>query len=169
MFQLVVYREYLAVHLGADKQYNTRRTRELAQRFFDANPKPRGNVVTIRQFHLLEKHFKQGITSYTVTDDSDFVLSYTPSRYDRVGHPTMTVGVYDAHAFLITDINKVTNNYTCGECLARFTRASNLTRHSQTCTRGQTNIACHGSLLLSQALKKRFTQKPILGSRRLAG
>ena len=56
-----------------------------------------------------------------VTDDGDFVLSYTRSCYDKVGPPTMTVGIYDGHAFLITDINKVTNNYTCGERLARFT------------------------------------------------
>ena len=41
----------------------------------------------------------------------------------------MTVGIYGAHAFLIIDINKVTNNYTCGECLARFTQTDNLVRH----------------------------------------
>ena len=117
----------LAVHLGADKQYNIRRTRELAQSFFAAHTKLRGNdnVLTLQQFHFLERHFKQGIAAYTVTNDGDFVLSYTPSHYDKVGHPTMTVGIYDAHAFLITDINKVTNNYTCGDCLARFTRADN--------------------------------------------
>ena len=112
----------LAVHLGADTRYNIRRTRELAQSFFAAHPKLGGNdnVITLQQFHLLERHFKQGIAAYTVTDDGDFVLSYTPSHYDKVGHPMITVGIYDAHAFLITDINKVTNNYTCGECLARF-------------------------------------------------
>ena len=128
----------LAVHQGADKQYNTRRTRELARSFFAVHTKLGGNdnVITLQQFYLLERHFKQGIGAYTVTHDGDFVLSYTPSHYDKVGHPTMTVGIYDAHAFLITDINKVTNNYTCGECLARFTRSDALTRHAKTCTRG---------------------------------
>ena len=63
----------LAVHLGADKQYNTRKTRELARSCFDAHPKPRGNGITLRQFHLLEKLFKQGITAYTVTNNGDFV------------------------------------------------------------------------------------------------
>ena len=89
----------LAVHLGADKQYNTRRTRELARSFFDAHPKPRGNGITLRQFHLLEKRFKQGIVAYTVTNNGDFVLSYTPPRYDKVGQPAMTVGIYGAHTF----------------------------------------------------------------------
>ena len=100
----------LAVHQGARRDYNTRRTRELARSFFAVHPSPRaqGNCVTLRQFPLLEKHFKQGIAAYTVTDNGDFVLSYTPSRYDKVGHPTMTIGIYGSHAFLITDINKVT-------------------------------------------------------------
>ena len=65
-------------------------------------------------------HFKQGIAAYSITIEGEFALSYTLSRYDKVGPPTMTIGLYEAHAFLITDINKVTNNYTCGECLARF-------------------------------------------------
>ena len=127
----------LAVHLGADSN---------------------GNVITLQQFHLLERHFKQGIAAYTVTDDGDFVLSYTPSHYDKVGHPTMTVGIYDAHAFLITDINKVKSNYTCGECLARCTRSDALTRHAKTCTRERTNIACPGNRILApeSAFEKAF-------------
>ena len=140
----------MAVYHGADKQYNTRRTRELAQSFFAAHPKL--TVITLKQFHLLERHFKQGIAAYSVTNEGDFVLSYTPSRYDKVYQPTMTIGVYEEHAFLITDINKVTNNYTCGECMARFTRADNLNRHIKTCILGE-----------------RFTQKAVLVSKQLAG
>ena len=109
----------IAVHQGAHTRDNIRRTRELARSFFGGNPKPRGNVITLKHFPLLEKHFKQGTAAYTVTNDGDFILSYTPLCYDKVGHPTMTVGIYEAHAFLITDINKVTNNYTCGECLVQ--------------------------------------------------
>ena len=128
--------------------------------FFAVHTKLRGNdnVITLQQFHLLERHFKQGTDAYTVTDDGDFVLSYTPSHYDKVGHSTMTVGIYDAHAFLITDINKVANKYTCGECLARFTRAADLTRHSKTCTRGRTNIVCPGNRILApeSAFEKEF-------------
>ena len=47
----------------------------------------------------------------------------------------MTVGLHASHAFLIIDINKVTNNYTCGACLAMFKRADALTRQVKTCTR----------------------------------
>ena len=82
----------LAVHLGANKQFNTRRARELAQSLFAAHRK--FTVITLQQFHLLERHFKQGIAAYTVTNEGDFVLSYTPSRYDKVGPRTMTVGIY---------------------------------------------------------------------------
>ena len=148
----------IAVHQGAHIRDNIRRTRELVRSFFGGNPKPRGNVITLKHFPLLEKHFKQGIAAYSVTNDGDFVLSYTPSRYDKVGHPTMTVGIYEAHAFLITDINKVTNNYSCGKCLARFTRASDLTRYSKTCTRGQTNISCPGNRIVApeSAFEKAF-------------
>ena len=70
----------------------------------------------------------------------------------------MTVGIYGAHAFLIIDINKVKNNYTCGECLARFTQTDNLVRHAKTCTRGQTNIACSGNRIVApeSAFEKAF-------------
>ena len=46
----------------------------------------------------------------------------------------MHMGIYENHAFLIKDINKVLNNFTCGECMARFTRADNLKRHAPRCT-----------------------------------
>ena len=135
--------------------------------FFATHPKLGGNdnVITLQQFHLLERHFKQGIAAYTVTGNGNFVLSYTPSRYDKVGPPTMTVGIYEAQAFLITDINKVTNNYTCGECLARFTRASDLTRHIKTCTHGQTNISYPGNRILAPkaAFEKAFHSESSFG------
>ena len=142
----------MAVFRGAHKRDNTRRTRELAESFFAAYPKL--TFITSQQFHLLEKHFKQGIAAYSVTNAGDFVLTYTPSHYDMVSHPTMTIGLYEGHALLITDINKVTNNYTCGECMARFTRADNLTRHSKTCTRGRTNISCPGNRILAPEAKE---------------
>ena len=77
----------------------------------------------------------------------------------------MTVGLYDGHDFLITDVNKVTNNYTCGECLARFTRADNLNRHIKTCTRGRTNISCPGNRILApeSAFEKAFYPESSFG------
>ena len=147
----------LAVHRGANKQFNTRRVRELAQSFFFFIY-PKLPFITLQQFNLLEKHFKQGIAAYSVTNACDFILTHTPSHYDKVSHPTMYIGLYEGHAFLITDINKVTNNYTCGECMARFTRADNLNRHTKTCTRGRTNIECPGNRILApeSAFEKAF-------------
>ena len=144
----------VAVHRGAHIRDNRRRTRELAQSFFAAHPK--FTAITLQQFHLLERHFKQGIAAYSVTNDGDFVLSYTPSRYDKVGPSTMTIGLYEGHAFLITDINKVTNNYTCGECMARFTWSNNLNRHIK--TGGRANISCSGNRILApeSAFEKAF-------------
>ena len=56
----------MAVHRGANKQFNTRRARELAQSFFADYPKL--PFITSQQFDLLEKHFKQGIAAYSVTN-----------------------------------------------------------------------------------------------------
>ena len=146
----------MAVFRSANKQFNTRRTRELAQSFFALHPKL--TAITSQQFHFLERHFKQGIAAYSVTNEGDFVLTYTPSRYDKVNHPTMTIGLYEGHAFLITDINKVTNNYTCGECMARLTKSVNLTCRATRCTRGRTNISCPGNRILApeSAFEKAF-------------
>ena len=159
----------MAVHRGAHKQFNTRSARELAQIFLAAYPKLL--FITLQQFHLLEKHFKQEIAAFNVTNEGDFILTYHPSHYEKVSHPTMNIGLYDGHAFLITDINKVTNNYTCGECIARFTRASDLTRHAPRCKRGRTNIECPGNriLPLSQLLRRLFIQKAVLVLKRLVG
>ena len=154
---LCLYR-CMAVHRGAHKQFNTRRTRELAQSFFVAYPKL--TFITSKRFHLLEKHFKQGIAAYSVTNEGDFILTHTPSHYDKVSHPTMTIGLYEGHASLITDINKVTNNYTCGECMARFTKSN-----GEPISLAPEIV----SLLLSQLLKRLFIQKAVLVSKRLAG
>ena len=115
---------YIAVYRGAHRRFNTRRARDLAQSFRAAYPKL--PFITLKEFHLLEKHFKQGIAAYSVTNAGAFVLTHTPSHYDTVSHPTMNVGIYEGHAFLILDINKVSNNFTCGECMARFTKSCNL-------------------------------------------
>ena len=75
----------LAVHRGAHKRDNTRRSKELAQSFFAAYPKLTAG--TLQQFYLLEKHFKQGIAAYSVTNAGDFILIHQPSHYDRVFIP----------------------------------------------------------------------------------
>ena len=160
----------LAVHQGARKDRNTRKTQELARSFFSNHNIP-GNNITLKHFHLLERHLKQGIVAFTVFDNGDFVLSYTPSRYDKIGSPLITVGLHRSHAFLITDINKVTNNYTCGECLARFTQAGTFSRHAKTCIRGKTVVACPGKQIKApdSAYENAFTHQHFLVTTRFAG
>ena len=131
----------IAVHRGAHVRDNMRRTRELAEAFFAQHPGLR-NRVTDRHLPLLEKHFKQGIAAYTVQPNGDFVLTHLPANYDKVGRPVLTMGLYEGHAFLIRDIKAVAQNYTCGDCQARFTRSNDLVRHASRCSGGQTKINC---------------------------
>ena len=119
-----------------------RKTRELENSFFTQRPGLR-NRLTDKHLSLLEKHFKQGIAAYTVQPNGDFILTHVPANYDQVGRPLLNMGLYDGHAFLITDLKQVAGTYTCGDCQARFTRADNLVRHvANNCSRGQTKINC---------------------------
>ena len=132
----------IAVHWGATPSRNMRKTRELENSFFIQRPGLR-NRLTDKHLPLLEKHFKQGIAAYTVQPNGDFLLTHVPANYDQVGRPLLNMGLYDGHAFLITDLKQVAGTYTCGECQARFTRADNLVRHAaNNCSRGQTKITC---------------------------
>ena len=109
----------LTVHWGARIDRCTRKARELENNFFVAYPRLRDKL-NASHLPLLEKHYKEGIAAYLVLPNGDFVLLHTPANYHKVATSPMTIGIYHDHAFLITDINKVTNNYTCGQCSARF-------------------------------------------------
>ena len=151
----------LAVHEGSRPDRSVRRTEELARSFFDAHlnlrPPPPVNMgnrvvqppIAVDKLYWVEKHFQQGIAAYTVTPAGDFVLIHTPAHYDQIGRPTMTIGICEEHAFLITDINKVANNYECGDCGARFSQSNHLTCHAKTCSRGQTKFDCPGNRILA--------------------
>ena len=111
----------IAVHWGATPKRNMRKTRELEKSFFTQRPGLR-NRLTDKHLSLLENHFKQGIAAYTVQPNGDFILTHVPANYDQVGRPLLNMGLYDGHAFLITDLKQVAGTYTCGECQARFTK-----------------------------------------------
>ena len=134
----------MAVFAGARPDKNARLTQTLAQSFFQWHPKLYPGPIPVNKLYWVEKHFQIGIAAYKVTEAGDFILAHTPAPYDKLGRPIMLIGIYNEHAFLITDINKVTNNYTCRDCGGRFTRAADLTRHSKTCARGATKIDCPG-------------------------
>ena len=132
----------IAVHWGAKVRDNMRRTRELEKSFFNQRPGLRWRL-TETHLSLLEQHFKQGIAAYTVQPNGDFILTHLPANYDRVGRPVLTMGLYAGHAFLIKDLAQVARSYTCGGCQARFTKSSDLLRHTTSrCTGGQTKVVC---------------------------
>ena len=62
----------LAVHRGADRKQNTRKTQELVRSLFAAYNIP-DNTITLKHFPLLGRHFKQGIAAYTVLNNGHFV------------------------------------------------------------------------------------------------
>ena len=141
----------IAVHRGATPKRNMRKTKELEKSFFTQRPGLR-NRLTDKHLSLLEKHFKQGIAAYTVQPNGDFVLTHIPANYAQVGIPLLNMGLYDGHAFLITDLKQVAGTYTCGDCQARFDRADNLARHAaNNCSRGQTKINCPNNQIKSPA------------------
>ena len=59
------------------------------------------------------------------------------------------MGIYETDAFLIKDINKVSNNFTCGDCQARFTQSCHLARHAARCKQGRTHTECPGNKVLA--------------------
>ena len=141
----------IAVHWGATPKRNMRKTRELEKAFFTQRPGLR-NRLTDKHLSLLENHFKQGIAAYTVQPNGDFILTHVPANYDQVGRPLLNMGLYDGHAFLITDLKQVAGTYTCGECQARFTKSCHLVRHvADRCSRGQTKINCPNNQIKSPA------------------
>lgn len=125
----------LAVHRGATKQRNMRKTWELANSFF------RGRLCEKITFGHTEvmKHFKQGIAVYVVLDSGHLLLIKTPSI---TGQNPMVIGVYSDHSFLIIDLSKFDKAYAFGQCDARFTKAANLSRHATHCNDGETQIEC---------------------------
>ena len=56
----------------------------------------------------------------------------------------MNIGIYKEHAFLVTNLDKVTHNFSCAECQARFIQVCHLRRRAETCTRGVTKVKCPG-------------------------
>ena len=141
----------IAVHRGAHVRRNIRRTNELAETFFAKRPGLR-NRLTAKHIPLLEEHFKQGIAVYTVQPNGEFHLTHLPANYEHIGQPVLTMGLYDGHAFLIRDIKKVTRNFTCGDCQARFTKPCHLACHATShCSRGQTKIICPNNRIQAPA------------------
>ena len=109
----------------------------------------------------IEEKFKLGIRVYEPSEDGTWRLIRQPAHYEAVGIKPMTIGWYGDHAFLIKDINKVTNIYACAHCNQQFTQAWNLQRHADRCTSGKTEVTCPGTEVESpqSAYEKAFYPK----------
>ena len=54
----------------------------------------------------------------------------------------LSIGVFDGHAFLTKENERLASVYACAHCCARITKVCNLQRHTQRCSRGETRIIC---------------------------
>ena len=63
----------LAVHHGAHKQHNLRKTRTLTTEFFSVHVIP-NDIVEFQHIPLIAKYFNQEITVYDVSPEGAFAL-----------------------------------------------------------------------------------------------
>jgi hypothetical protein len=135
----------IAVHRGARSDRCTTEAKRLARQYFGLSKQAptKGLRLPIDELKKVEEFFKLGIRVYEPTEDRTWYLKRQPA-HEAVGTEPMTIGVYNDHAFLITDIKKLALVYACGECNQRFTQACNLKRHAKTCTQGKTTVICPG-------------------------
>ncbi|KAL9955049.1 hypothetical protein ACROYT_G042653 [Oculina patagonica] len=160
MVALDTYRDNLclwrciAVHQGARIDRSTVAARGLAKSFFKLETVPTDCPKTsLDELDKVERHLNQGVAF------SDWlgIRVYEPERekneevvwHLRRNSPAMltnilTIGIYEGHAFVIKDIERLAKTYACAHCNARFTQACHLKRHYQTCSQGKTIIDCPG-------------------------
>ncbi|KAL9952822.1 hypothetical protein ACROYT_G040133 [Oculina patagonica] len=144
----------IAVHQGARIDRSTVAARGLAKSFFKLETVPTDcSKTSLDELDKVERHLNQG----AAFSDWLGIRVYEPVRIkdeEVVWHlkrnsPAMlknilTIGIYEGHAFVIKNIERLANTYACAHCNARFTQACNLKRHYQTCSQGKTIIDCPG-------------------------
>ena len=133
------------MHHGADRRDNLQKTRDYSENLFATN-----NFGTPNDFTKLEAHLKQGIAVNEVGHNDWLTMIHRLAPYDKVGKPTMLMVIYNRHAFLITDIDKVTRSFACGECNAKFTRSWLLNRHKKHAMVLKPNLSATGVVCMHQ-------------------
>ena len=139
-------------HQGARPDRFTTVSRQLTQSFFVATadtPK-----TSLDELHKVEQHLNQGkplenwlgIRVYEpeqVQNEgrADVIWRLTPEAPERL-KKVITIGVFEGHAFLIKDIEKLAKNVMCSHFRSRFTKAANLQRHNEICSKGETKVVC---------------------------
>ena len=156
MFALDTYNDNLclwrcmAVHNGARPDRCTSAARLLAMSFFKLKVPPKDFPKTsLDQLEEVEFYFNlskkiEDWFSFRVYEpellkDGQVVWHLRKIPSEKI-KKIITIGIYEDHAFLIKDVSKIANVYNCIHCNARFTKSSDLHRHSNTCSKGVTKI-----------------------------
>ena len=144
MFSLDTFRDNLciwrciAVYKGARPDRCTQAAKWIARGFVKSDPVPRTSLDELNKVEGYLNKVKQ-LLFRQENGDIHWHLGKNPS--DKLKN-VMTIGIYEGHAFLIKDINKLAKTYACKNCQARFTQVYNLQRHIKTCAQGRTIIDC---------------------------
>ncbi|KAL9953248.1 hypothetical protein ACROYT_G040634 [Oculina patagonica] len=142
----------IAVHQGARIDRSTAAARGLAKSFFKLETVPTDCPKTsLDELDEVERHLNQGaafsdwlgIRVYEpVREENEEVVWHLRRNSPAMLTNILTIGIYEGHAFVIKDIERLAKTYACAHCNARFTKVCNLKRHYQTCSQGKTIIDC---------------------------
>ena len=145
----------IAVHQGARPDRSTQNARELAKSFFKLSYTPIDvEKTSLDALEKVEKPLNEnaplsdwtGIRVYEpereVDGGIDMVFEENPAR--KVKKHFNNRYLREACAFVIKDITKLAKTFACVNCQARFTKACNFQRHTQSCSQGKTIIVCPG-------------------------
>ena len=154
MVSLDTYGDYMcvwrciAVYQGARPDRCTQSARRLARGFFKLDIVPRtclDELDKVEQYLNKGKQLREwiGIRVYEPErqENGEIYWHLRKNPSDKLKN-TMTIRIYQGHAFLIKDITKLAKTYVCNDCRGRFTQACNLQRHAKTCSQGRTIIDC---------------------------
>ena len=138
----------IAVYQGARLDRCNQKAKELAKGFFKSNIVPRTSLDEHDKVEMYMNKRKQlrewiGIRVYEPErqENGEIYWHLRKNPSDKLKN-IITTGIYEGHAFLIRDINKLAKTYVCDNCQAHFTQACSLQRHTKTCAQGRTIINC---------------------------
>ena len=149
----------IAVNQGAYPDRCTSEAQGMATAFYGhKGPFPKFGLVQLKK---VEAKFKIGIRVYEPCEDGPWRLARQPAHYEAVEIQPMTIGLYNCHAFLITNIKRLTHQYACSHCNQQFTQACSVERHADRCKKGETQVYCPGEAVerLQSAYEKAFYPK----------
>ncbi|KAL9989202.1 hypothetical protein ACROYT_G003726 [Oculina patagonica] len=144
----------IAVHQGALPHRSTAAARGLAKSFFKLETVPTDCLKTsFDELDEVERHLNQGVpfsdwlgirVYEPVREKNEKVVWHLKRNSPANLKNILTIGIYEGHAFVIKNIEKLANTYACTHCKAKFTKVCNLKRHYQTCSQGKTTMVCLG-------------------------